>query len=108
VRIRHPVFLLPLLLLALLGRAWAADALDISKPILTRDGARGCVSSAALTRLLAGPADGSSADCFAVAAGTNGYFMDQKGRPPTMILLDIKVDFRMRLLWLPTTALRNP
>jgi hypothetical protein len=93
---------------AALAPARAANPVDITKPILTRDGARGCDSREALSRLMAAPADASVEGCLAVEPGTRGYFMDAQGRPPSMIELDIETGFHQRLLWLPANALHNP
>ena len=105
---RAAPLLLLLLAAAALGPARAATPVDITKPILTRDGARGCDSREALSRLLAGPADASVEGCLAVEPGKRGYFMDEQGRPPSMIELDIETGLRERLLWLPADALHTP
>jgi hypothetical protein len=101
----------PLLLIlaaAALVPARAATPVDITKPILTRDGARGCDSREALSRLLAAPANAAVEGCLAVDPGQRGYFMDERAGPARMIELEIETGFAERLLWLPADALRNP
>ena len=101
-----------LLLLLLLGivasRALAASAPDISKPLLTQPGAEGCESADEVKKLQAATPGTAVDGCYTLDPGTRGYFMDEQSGPPRMIALDIKVDFRERLLWVPANALRNP
>jgi hypothetical protein len=91
---------------SLVSFAAAAAIPDIAKPIVTVKGAQGCESVDAVKQLLASPGS-SVTGCMPIDQNTRGYFLDERDEEPAMIELDIFVDTRQRVLWVPADELRN-
>jgi hypothetical protein len=104
---RWRVLALAGLLACIAGRAAPAAIPDIDKPLMTVKGAQGCDSVDALKHLLAASPGSSVTGCLPIGQGTRGYFLNLQGDSPPMIELDIRVDTRERILWVPADQLRN-
>jgi hypothetical protein len=89
------------------GATASTAAPDITKPLMAAKNAEGCESLDEVTQLLSAAPGAVVTGCVSLDEGTRGYFLDEKGDASPTIELDIEVDHRQRVLWVPAGQLRN-